>query len=156
MVEGVRPAPRGTKLATYINILDIFGVCRFYLLFSAAKKNICCADNRCKKKFSHFVRLFAYRSNKITFFANRICRLVILWKKRKFEGAANANSIFCRTYRSNKITTLVLSCCTIPTLDTQLELERSPTTIPQITRQMHPPPPSVAGVVVKVYFVTKH
>ena len=30
-LEGVRPDPRGTKLATYSNIVDIFGACGFYL-----------------------------------------------------------------------------------------------------------------------------
>ena len=30
-LEGVHPDPRGTKLATYSNILDFYGVCRFYL-----------------------------------------------------------------------------------------------------------------------------
>ena len=31
-LEKVRAAPRGTKLATYSDILDIFGACRFYFL----------------------------------------------------------------------------------------------------------------------------
>ncbi len=114
-LEGVRPDPRGTNLATYSNILDIFGICRFYLrskikLFAApiigATNNFICI---CIQKISHFVRLFAYRGNKITFFANRIRRLVMLWKKGRCKGAANANSVFCRAYWSNEITAL-LAC----------------------------------------------